>query len=70
MEAMTQPNPGDELARPEPISVGDDPLPPGHPAADSQPVPSAGEQISRDAEELAVPGDDVLVNREHGDAGQ
>ena len=38
-----------------------DRVPPGHPAATSRAVPSAGEQLSRGDGVTAVPGDDVLL---------
>lgn len=50
------------------IADSDDLLPPGHPAASTPPIPSAGEQISRGADELAVPGDDIVhENTDHSD---
>ena len=42
-------------------------LPPGHPAAGSTAVPSAGEQLSRGGDEMPVPGDDVLLEEQEAD---
>ena len=62
---------GTEQGRSEPTAadaMANDPLPPGHPGASTPSVPSAGEQISRGGDELAVPGDDVVVHENAGDA--
>jgi hypothetical protein len=41
---------------------------PGHPATADPALPSAGEQLSRGADEPAVPGDDVVLEEQDSEA--